>query len=122
MNVVGLEREFADYIMTRAKSMVGHRKVDMLVNHSNHFIICCNVCEENVLSSSPVQILKYFPCYKKDRSSFDIDFSNNDFVKLNCKSFDKIQIKIADLTGRTVKPLSHHSTRLQILFVNTNSV
>ena len=121
INVLGLDHKYSNFIM-RDKSIMGHRKIDMTANYPNHFIICCDICDETVLSGSPVQILKYFPREKHDESKFDIEFTNNDFVKLNLKSFDRIRFRIADLTGRTINSLSHHPTRMQILFVNTNSL
>ena len=106
--------------MDRKRPFFAYRKVNMLANQPNHFIVCCNIVDESVLGGNPVQILKYFP--RDSQSNFDIEFTNNDFVKLNCKSFDRIQIRIADLTGRTLQTLSQHSTRMQILFINTNSI
>ena len=117
-NILGIGD--ASISMNRKRPFFAYRKVNMLANQPNHFIVCCNIVEESVLGGHPVQILKYFP--RDARSNFDIEFTNNDFVKLNCKSFDRIQIRIADLTGRTVRTLSRHSTRMQILFVNTNSI
>ena len=121
VNVLGLDHKYTNFIMGK-ESIIGHRKVDMTANYPNHFIVCCDICDETVLSGSPIQILKYFPREKHDESKFDIEFTNNDFVKLNMKSFDRIRFRIADLSGRTINSLSHLPTRLQILFVNTNSL
>ena len=121
VNVLGLDHKYTNFIMGKG-SIIGHRKVDMTANYPNHFIVCCDICDETVLSGSPIQILKYFPREKHDESKFDIEFTNNDFVKLNMKSFDRIRFRIADLSGRTINSLSHLPTRLQILFVNTNSL
>ena len=66
-----------------------------------------------------MQILKYFPREKNQR--YDIEFTNNDFVKLNSKTFDRIKIRITDLRGETITSLSKQSTKMQMLFVNINS-
>ena len=124
INVLGMDQQYSDFTISDylIERVIGHRKIDLLANYPNHFIVCCDICDETVLSGSPVIILKYFPHETKDLTSFDIEFTNNYFVKLNSKSFDRIKIRIADLAGRTIESLSHHSTRLQLLFVNTNSL
>ena len=57
----------------------------------------------------------------KSMKNIDIEFKNNDFVKLNRKQFDRIQIRIANITGETVECKEDVPTRMQLLFVNTNS-
>ena len=121
VNVLGLDHKYTNFIM-KDKSIMGYRKINMTANYPNHFIVCCDICDDTVLSGTPVQILKYFPREKNDESKFDIEFSNNDFVKLNMKSFDRVRFRIADLSGKTIVSVSHLPTRLQILFVNTNSL
>ena len=121
VNVLGLDHKYTNFIM-KDRSIMGYRKINMTANYPNHFIVCCDICDDTVLSGTPVQILKYFPREKNDESKFDIEFSNNDFVKLNMKSFDRVRFRIADLSGKTIVSVSHLPTRLQILFVNTNSL
>ena len=89
----------------------------------SHFIVCCNIVEDSILGGQHVQVLKYFASTAKDKSmkSIDIEFRNNDFVKLNRKQFDRIQIRIANITGETVECKEDVATRMQLLFVNTNS-
>ena len=89
----------------------------------SHFIVCCNIVEDSMLGGQHVQVLKYFASTVKDKSmkSIDIEFRNNDFVKLNRKQFDRIQIRIANITGETVECKEDVATRMQLLFVNTNS-
>ena len=89
----------------------------------SHFIVCCNIVEDSILGGQHVQVLKYFASAPKDKSmkNIDIEFKNNDFVKLNRKQFDRIQIRIANITGETVECKEDVPTRMQLLFVNTNS-
>ena len=51
----------------------------------------------------------------------DQEFANNDFVKLNLKNFDRIHIRIADISGKTIECDPDIPTRMQLLFVITNS-
>ena len=89
----------------------------------SHFIVCCDIVGDSILGGQHVQVLKYFPNTVKDKSLkiVDVDFKNNDFVKLEQKHFDRIQIRIADITGATMECKDDIPTRLQLLFVNTNS-
>ncbi len=56
----------------------------------------------------------------KDRI-VDQEFANNDFLKLNLKNFDRIKIRIADISGKTIECDPDIPTRMQLIFVNTNS-
>ena len=58
----------------------------------SHFIVCCNIVGDSILGGQHVQVLKYFPNTVKDKSLkiVDVDFKNNDFVKLEQKHFDRI--------------------------------
>ena len=116
-NILGIEEK--NITLSENTSIIGDRKIDLTVNYPNHYIVTCNICEESVLSGAPVQILKYFPREKNQR--YDIEFTNNDFVKLNSKTFDRIKIRITDLRGETITSLSKQSTKMQMLFVNINS-
>ena len=86
-----------------------------------HFIICCDVVDDSILAGQRVQVLKYFPQQVSQDVAIDQEFSNNDFVKLSLKNFDRIHIRIADLSGKTIKCEPGTATRIQLLFLNTNS-
>lgn len=93
---------------------------NVLIPHQ--FIVCCNIVEESILGGQRVQILKYFSKQiSDDLDVVDHHFINNDFVTLNLKNFDRIHIRIADITGNTIRCDSITPTRLQLLFINTNS-
>ena len=51
-----------------------------------------------------------------DMISFD--FLQNEYVKLLVKEFKSIRIRIADVSGKTVKCDSDIATRLQMMFIN----
>ena len=89
----------------------------------SHFIVCCDLVESSLLGGQSVQILKYFPLDKTRHTQkmIDIDFNNNDYVGLENKMFDRIHIRILSITGEPVKCNENVPTRMQLLFVNTNS-
>lgn len=89
---------------------------------AKHFLICCDLVEPSILGGNHVQILKYFPYQHSPKSSvIDFNFFNNDYVKLDLRHFDRIEIRIADITGETVQCNPDFPTRCQLLFVNTNT-
>ena len=89
----------------------------------SHFIVCCDLIESSLLGGQSVQILKYFPLDKNrhKQKMIDIDFNNNDYIKLKSKNFDRIHIRILSITGEPVKCKADVATRMQLLFVNVNS-
>lgn len=89
--------------------------------HPLHFLICCDVVQESILGGQRVQVLKYFPRNFSKDDVIDQEFSHNDFVTLSLKSFDRIRIRIADLSGKTIQSDSDIPTRMQLLFLNINS-
>ena len=49
---------------------------------------------------------------------YTFDFLQNEYVELEVKEFKSIKIRIADITGKTIRCESDIPTRLQLLFVN----
>ena len=84
-------------------------------------IVCCDLVEESILGGQHVQVLKYFPKKRTTENRVDWEFNNNDFVKLNLKNFDQILNRIADISGKTIECNPVTPTRMQLMFVNTNS-
>ena len=89
--------------------------------HPHHFIVCCDLVEESILGGQHVQVLKYFPRRLSKDRIVDIEFPHNDYLKLNLKNFDRIHIRIADISGKTIQCDPNIPTRMQMMFVNTNS-
>ena len=79
-NVIGIGK--TEFFLKPMEWIDCLNQIDLLANHPYHFIVCCDLCENSVLSGSPVQILKYFQCEKKNETKLDIEFSNYDFTKL----------------------------------------
>ena len=105
-----------------SRAVTSTYKANVFALHPYHFIVCCNLVEESILGGERVKVMKYFPRQISTSSSVDQSFPHNDYVKLNVKNFDRIVIRIADLTGKTIQCNPDIPTRLQLLFVNTNSV
>ena len=101
--------------------LVSTYKGNVYALHPHHFIVCCDLVEESILGGQHVQVLKYFPRKLSMDSAVDLEFSNNDYLKLNLKNFDRIRIRIADITGKTIECDPITPTRMQLMFVNTNS-
>ena len=118
MQLLGLKAK--EIVLLKNRVAKGIRLPNLRMLHPNHFLITSNIVDETLLGGQLVQILKYFPNSKTP--SNDHDFLNNDFVKLGLKNFDRIKIRISDLSGGKIKcEEGGIATRLLLLFVNMNS-
>ena len=121
--ILGFEKKDETITLVKnSRHVTSTYKANVFALHPYHFIVCCNLVEESILGGERVKVLKYFPRQSSDTLSVDQSFPHNDYVKLNMKNFDRIKIRIADLTGKTIQCNPDTPTRLQLLFVNTNSV
>ena len=77
--------------------------------------------EHSILGGQQVQVLKLVSKKPNKKNYCEYEFYNNDYVKLGLKEFEKIQIKIMTVAGDLLKCDPTLQTRLQLLFVNTNS-
>ena len=87
-----------------------------------HFLVCCDFVENSIYGDNQMPILKYQPISKSDGTILSYDFLYSDYLQMKMKTFDSIKIQILDSSGATLKCSSNIPTRLQLLFVNTNSV
>ena len=121
--VLGLHTTQQKYSYNQGrKDFMSMYKSNIYALYPLHFIVCCNLVEESLLGGQRVKVLKYFPRKMSKSTAVDITFPHNDYIKLNIKNFDRIVIRIADLTGKTIQCDPIIPTRMQLLFVNTNSV
>ena len=117
--ILGLDR--SHLIFSPVSMYTSSRKPDVFALNPHHFIVCCDLVEESILGGQLVQILKYFPRTSKTKS-VDVEFAINDYLKLNLKNFDRIRIRLTDLSGNTINNDDGDTpTRLQLLFVNMNN-
>ena len=86
-----------------------------------HFLVCCNFVENSIYGDKQMPVLKYQPITKADGTILNFDFLYSDYLQMKMKSFDSIKIQIVDSTGLPLKCSSNIPTRLQLLFVNTNT-
>lgn len=121
IQILGLRSNQPKTIFTKSTTLLGPHQANIFALHPHHFIVCCDLVEESILGGQHVQILKYFPKKHTTDNRVDREFTNNDFVKLNLKNFDRIHIRIADISGKTIECDPDIPTRMQFLFVNTNS-
>lgn len=107
---------------TSHRVVVGKYNVNMHAVQPLHYLVCCDIVEDSILGGQHVQVLKYFSNDYSSSPAVDKHFSNNDFVTMTFKNFDRIRIRISDLSGETIRSVPDIPTRLQLLFLNTNSV
>ena len=103
------------------KNIVLFSNIDLTVLVPQHFIICCDMVEHSILGGQQVQVLKLVSKKPDKKNYCEYEFYNNDYVKLGLKEFEKIRIKIMTVAGDLLKCDPTLQTRLQLLFVNTNS-
>jgi len=96
-------------------------KYDLNALVPQQFIISCDMIEHSILGGQQVQVLKIVNKEDKEKLYSEYEFYNNDYVKLGLKEFEKIHIKIMSIDGCVLKCDPTLATRLQLLFVNTNS-
>ena len=107
---------------TSHRVVVGKYNANMHAVQPLHYLVCCDIVEDSILGGQHVQVLKYFSNDYSSSPAVDKHFSNNDFVTMTFKNFDRIRIRISDLSGETIRSVPDIPTRLQLLFLNTNSV
>ena len=103
------------------QSSVLKSKVTLTQLIPQHFIICCDMVEHSILGGQQVQVLRLVNKTTNSGKFNEYEFYNNDYVKLGLKEFDKIRIRILTVGGTMLKCDPTLPTRLQLLFVNTNS-
>ena len=122
VKILGLSAVHSNVTFTQEKlHLESDTRANITAAQPLHFIVCCDIVDESILAGQRVQVLKYFPRKLSNDLVIDQEFSNNDFVKLSLKTFDRIHIRIADLSGKTIKCEPGTATRMQLLFINTNS-
>ena len=123
-HILGLRYGVSDIIkMNKDSEIKSFYKPNIYALIPSHFIVCCDLVQSSLLGGQSVQILKYFPLDKTRHTQkmIDIDFNNNDYATLQNKKFDRIHIRILSITGEPVRCNMNVPTRMQLLFINTNS-
>ena len=96
-------------------------KYDLSALVPQHFIICCDMVEHSILGGQQVQVLKIVSKKENKKNYFEYESYNNDYVKLGLNEFEKIRIKIMTVAGDVLKCDPTLQSRLQLMFLNTNS-
>ena len=114
----------SDYFQNNSR-LKSEEELDMSYLVPQHFLICCNMIEHSIVGGQQLQVLKLLSNESQNKENegtfFHYECYNNEFVKIGLKEFDKITLKIMHIGGKIVKCDSTQPTRLQLLFVNTNS-
>ena len=103
----------------KTSTQVASHATDLFLLHPRNLIICCDIVNDTIFSGEHVKLLRLVTNpidVSSDMISFD--FLQNEYVELLVKEFKSIRIRIADVSGKTVKCDSDIATRLQIMFIN----
>lgn len=82
-------------------------------------VVCCDIVDDTIFGAQHVKLLRLVT--NNINPNLDIlsfDFFQNEYVDLNVKEFKNISIRIADVTGNTVKSETTIPTRMQLVFTN----
>ena len=78
--------------------------------------------ENSIYGDKQIPVLKYQPIPKVDGSTvLYFDFLYSDFLQMKKKTFDNIKIQILGDNRKPLQCKNDIPTRIQLLFVNTNS-
>ena len=92
---------------------------DIFLLNPRNLIIGCDVVSDTIFGGDHVKLLRLVTNPINISSEIlTFDFLQNEYVELEVKEFKSIKIRIADVTGKTVRCESDIPTRLQLLFVN----
>ena len=120
--ILGLSDQQLQTSLNYGEHISSTSKVNAKAIVPRQIVISCDVIENSLLAGEKKQILRIVTLPENNGDSFfNFEFSTNEYLKLECKSFDRIKIKISDLNGNPIKMGGNLSTRLQILFLNINS-
>ena len=87
--------------------------------HPRNIIVCCDIVENTIFGGEHVKLLRLVTNPIDTKSDIlQFDFLQNEYVELSIKDFHSIKIRLADVSGKTLKCKSNLATRLQLLFVN----
>ena len=118
-----LPKTYSSDFFLKNTRLVSEEPIDMSVLIPYHFLICCNMIEHSIIGGQQLQVLKLLTNeMQKEKTLIHYESYNNEFIKIGLKEFDKITIKIISINGRVIKCDPDTPTRLQLLFVNTNSL
>ena len=82
-------------------------------------VICCDIVDDTIFGAQHVKLLRLVTNnIKPNLDILSFDFFQNEYVDLNVKEFKNISIRIADVTGNTVKSETTIPTRMQLVFTN----
>lgn len=115
---ISTKTEF-DLRFNESSTQVALYEPDLFLMHPRNLIIGCDVVCDTIFGGEHVKLLRLVT--NPVNSSSDVltfDFLQNEYVELSVKEFKSIKIRIADVTGKTVKCVSDIPSRLQLLFVN----
>lgn len=120
--ILGLSDEQKNFnFNTSSRRLISTNKVNINANVPTQFIVGCDVVESSIFGGERRKILRTVINQPTEDSFLNFDFPSNQYLKLENKSFEKLKIWITDVYGNPLLVQENMSTRLQLLFLNTNS-
>ena len=122
-NILGFGNSQLNIKLNSGKSVLGDSKIDAKALVPRQLAINCDIIEHSLFADELKQILRVITLPGNyDESFLHFDFTNNEYLKLVNKSFDRIKINITDVKGNPIHVSGKLSSRLQIVFLNINSL
>ena len=84
-----------------------------------NLVVCCDIVDDTIFAGQYVKLIRlvHIP-HNSTSDMISFDFLQNEYVELGVKDFGRIKIRIADVSGGTVKCDSSIPSRLQLMFIN----
>ena len=121
-NILGFGNKEQTIKLGMGQYIVSNHSMSVDANLPKQLAITCDIIENSLFAGKMKQILRLITLDgSSDDSLFHFNFTSNEYLKLENKSFDRININITDISGNPVYISENLSTRLQILFLNINS-
>lgn len=89
--------------------------------HPRHILVCCDIVENSIVGDKQLPVLKLVTLDKEDKPVLHFDFEYNDYLQMKLKDFESIKIKLMNINGQPLQDDDSIPTRLQMVFINTNS-
>ena len=93
--------------------------INLNENVPKHVIVSCNIVENSIVGDKQLPVIKVLTLSEEKVLNFD--FTYNDYLQMNLKDFESINIKLMDINGLPLQFDNSIPTRLQMVFINTNS-
>ena len=104
---------------TEKEEWKGKYPINILSLIPKNLVVCCDIVDDTIFGGQHVKLIRLVNTNNTSTSDMlAFDFLQNEYVELGVKEFGSIKIRIADVSGQTVKCDPTIPTRLQLMFLN----